>query len=755
MARNTPQLWPTLLALTILAHVDGRDAQADVTREQVETAIKDGVHFLQTRQARDGSWPGQNGVTSLVTLALLTAGEPVDSPSINAALRHQAQFGPGVLNNTYAVALQTMVFSAAGPVTFRNRIVQNAAWLEAAQAGQRNRRGSPGGGSWSYTAIPPSIGDNSNSQYALLGLNAAREAGVPISREIWMSARDYWERSQSNSGGWAYTLNQRASPSASMTCAGISSLVISGLSLVQGQEELIGETIHHCGRVGVDPSLQRGIDWLAANFRVDTNVGGGAQWKYYYLYGLERAGRLSGQRYFGAHDWYHEGAEEMVREQDRLSGAWNGDVITTSFALLFLSKGRAPVLINKLRHGPGRDWDNDKDDIRNLVDVISKDWGHLLTWQTVDPGTASVEDLLQAPILYFNGHEAPHFGDQAKANLREYVEQGGTIVAEACCDRPRFDQGFRALMEDIFPEPEYQLHPLAEEHAIWRSRHLLSPDVHPLWGIEHGCRTVVVYSPQDLSCFWNHIESHPQNAKVIKSLRVGQNIIDYATGREMPADKLVVREVTRRSTEVPKRGALQIAKLKHAGDWNIAPLAIPNLTNALRAEPLKFDVVINHREISPGDPNLVNFPLIYVHGRAAMSFGADDLEALRRHLEPGGGTLFADAACGSTTFDTAFRAFVAALLPDQALVPIPPDDPLYSTLVGYDLHHVQFSKAAGGKQGPPLLEGVKVRDHWGIIYSKYDLGCALESHQGPDCKGYTHESALKIAANIVIYATLP
>src|SRR5262249_39428481 len=137
------------------------------------------------------------------------------------------------------------------------------------------------------------------------------------------------------------------------------------------------------------------------------------QWKYYYLYGLERAGRLSGLRFFGEHDWYREGAELLVHEQDRLGGYWHGilfeekKVVATSFALLFLAKGRAPVLINKLRHGPHADWNNDVDDIRNLVSLVSRDWKHLLTWQVVNPAVATVEDMLQAPIVYFNGHEAP------------------------------------------------------------------------------------------------------------------------------------------------------------------------------------------------------------------------------------------------------------------------------------------------------------------------------------------------------------
>jgi hypothetical protein len=365
-----------------------------------------------------------------------------------------------------------------------------------------------------------------------------------------------------------------------------------------------------------------------------------------------------------------------------------------------------------------------------------------------------VEDLLQAPIGYMTGHEAPQFHPQTKQKLREYVEQGGFIFAEACCSRPEFDRGFRALMKEVFPEPEYDLHLLPDEHPIWRAKYLLSPDIHPLWGIEHGCRTVVVYTPEDLSCYLNQAESQPGNPSVIKALRITQNIVDYVTGREMPADKLDPREITRQPLETAKRGALQIAKLRHAGDWNIAPLAIPHLTAALR-DQLRFDVVINHHEILPSDPNLINFPLVYIHGRAGLAFSPPDLAALRKHLDPGGGTIFADAACGSPAFDASFRRFVAELLPDNPLVPVPHDDELYTRRVAYDLSDVEYTKAAGGQHGPPQLEGVKINDHWVILYSKYDIGCALEHPQGIDCKGYTHASALKIAANIVVYATLP
>ncbi len=239
------------------------------------------------------------------------------------------------------------------------------------------------------------------------------------------------------------------------------------------------------------------------------------------------------------------------------------------------------MLVNKLRHQPFNDWNHDIDDVRNIVGVVSRDWKSLLTWQVVDPHQSTVKDLLQAPIVFFNGHRAPEFTALAKQNIREYVEQSGFIFADACCGDKEFDRGFRILMKEIFPEEEFQLKPLSPDHPVWRANHMLSPEVHPLWGIEHGCRTVVIYSPEDLSCFWNQSERSPANPAVIRSNKVGQNVIDYATGREMPPDKLVIRETHNLKMDSPQRGALRIAKLKHGGDWNIAPQAIPNLMDAL------------------------------------------------------------------------------------------------------------------------------------------------------------------------------
>jgi hypothetical protein len=736
-------------------------ARGAVTSAEVERAIRDGVRYLKERQRADGSWidadgRARTGTTSLVALALLTAGEKPDSPEIQRALQFLRGFEPGQLNSTYAISLQTMVFAAAEPERDQARIAANVDWLERAQIKLNDRMLWPG--SWTYQA-QKFQGDNSNTQYALLGLSAASEAGVVVRPAVWELSRLYFEQTQNRDGGWGYTPRNKQS-TGSMSCAGVSSLVITGTRRYQGQEYLEGTSIRNCGKGGYNINLQRGIEWLGRNFTVSQNVGHGQQWKFYYIYALERAGRLTGVRFFGPNDWYRLGAEDLVAHQNKLAGSWQGagqetDLVATSFGLLFLAKGRAPLLMSKLAHPPAADWNNDPDDVRNIVNIVSHDWKNLLTWQVVDPNFATIQDMLQAPIVFFNGHSAPEFSRAARQNLRDFVDQGGFIFADACCSSPEFDAGFKRLMKELFPEDDKQLRPLPPDHPVWRAKHLLNPDIHPLLGIEYGCRTVVIYSPWDLSCFWNQSETSAANPAVLKAIRVGQNVIDYATGKEMPADKLAVRDVVNFQPSAPKRGALRIAKLKHAGDWNIAPQAIPNLMQALRRPPLNFDVSITQKDLFPRDPSLIYYPLIYIHGRATMSFDREDLDALRRHLEPGGGTLFADAACGSAPFDAAFRRFVAELLPNHPLVPIPRDDDLYTSKVGFDLSGVQYTKSAGGARDYPRLEGVKLNDHWSVIYSQFDIGCALERHTGLDCKGYVHESAVKIAANIVIYSTLP
>src|SRR5205823_3204895 len=270
----------------------------------------------------------------------------------------------------------------------------------------------------------------------------------------------------------------------------------------------------NCGVYEENKPLAKAHGWIAQRYRTELR---GAT--YYNLYGIERTGRLSGQRFLGNHDWYREGCEYLVEAQNALDGSWkktelhdSWPVVSTSFALLFLSKGRTPIMVSKLAHGPGVDWNNDRYDARNLVAYASRELfkRQPLAWQIFDPKRARIEtendlldvtaDLLQSPILYFNGHHAPEVNANEERLLKEYVDQGGFILAEACCGRKEFDEGFKALVRRLFTGTE--LKPLPAEHPLWRAHADVPPGSFDLMGVEQGCKTVVVYSPRDLSCLW-------------------------------------------------------------------------------------------------------------------------------------------------------------------------------------------------------------------------------------------------------------
>ena len=146
-----------------------------------------------------------------------------------------------------------------------------------------------------------------------------------------------------------------------------------------------------------------------------------------------------------------------------------------------------------------------------------------------------------------------------------------------------------------------------------------------------------------------------------------------------------------------------------------------------------------------------------MHGRKKFDFAEEDLKKLRMDLKTGG-LLLSDACCGGKEFDAAFRVFAQRLFPDAKLEPIPLGDELFGKDVnGANIRSVKsrLPKAGGGANElvtmPPALEGIKLNGRWVVIYSKYDLGCALEKHPSSECIGHDHESALKLAGAAVLY----
>ncbi len=59
--------------------------------------------------------------------------------------------------------------------------------------------------------------------------------------------------------------------------------------------------------------------------------------------------------------------------------------------------------------------------------------------------------LFDAPLLYMTGHEDFRLKSEEVAALRQYLQKGGLLFAEACCGRKAFDAAFRRELAKIMP----------------------------------------------------------------------------------------------------------------------------------------------------------------------------------------------------------------------------------------------------------------------------------------------------------------
>ncbi len=823
--------WFLVGALAVGLLGPGRPATAQETElsaAKVLRSIDLGKAFLIRQQNDDGSWSlshkvalaseHQPGITSLALLALLNSGMTLKDEPVQKALKYlREDIRESEPDWTYDIALMIMALEAAdeGQRDYP-RIARLARRLEDSQTLTGEHRGS-----WGYTASGkgPTAGwegDRSNAQYSILGLHAAAEAGVSIKRATWERARQHWLDNQGPDGGWNYT--SRAdfrNTTGSMTAAGIASLVITQSHLRDPSQDETPDGEPLCCRMQTDDdALEKALAWMGKYYNPAVNHGNARNRILYYTYGVERAGRLSARRFFGDHDWYRDGAKFLLNKQQngQLMGAWVGEgayekdpVVGTSFALLFLSKGLSPVLVQKLMYGEPKGanavrtghWNRHDSDIRRLTEHISKlpKWPKLVTWQVLNlnkvaenvqgarqvppmpkkaeeqaPKADPIAELRQAPILYLSGDSAYSFTQLDASILRAYVDQGGFILGVANCPEngTEFEKSFRDLIAKMYPQGEATLQPLTNDHLVFRSEYPLNGDNFDLLGVDVGCRTAIMFSKGDLGCLWDMIETpKPEGrsdklaARIERDTRMGVNIIAYATGRE-PPNKLDAEEAQPMDGEQDRieRGFLQIAKLKHSGSWDVAPRALKNLLMGLNQQ-VGHMATTKDKVITATDPDIFKYPLVYMHGRTGFQLSDKGITRLREHLGRGG-VLFSDACCGAPAFDQSFRKLVKDLFPNAEFKRIPMSHEIFKVFHNISTVHRRVPEIVNPneplviseKSVEPYLEGVEVDGRYVVIYSKYDISCALERQTSAACAGYIPKDALHIAVNVVMYALL-
>jgi outer membrane biosynthesis protein TonB len=162
-----------------------------------------------------------------------------------------------------------------------------------------------------------------------------------------------------------------------------------------------------------------------------------------------------------------------------------------------------------------------------------------------------VDFLLKVPILWISGHDKLIFTDAEKKKLKEYVERGGTILGEACCSKKEFDESFRALVAELWPQS--QLSDLPATHPIFHTPRPLKDFRTKVQGCaiaSNQGRLGVLYIPNGISCQWER-----GNASAVPAMDIGANIFFYVdkVASKMKAPEQIEKEhvATKPSAPLP------------------------------------------------------------------------------------------------------------------------------------------------------------------------------------------------------------
>ena len=176
----------------------GQIQRNQINDQMIKKRIQLHIDKLRKTQSPDGSWNFsrryKTGATALNVLALATAGIKDNDPMMKKALAFLTNNFPTLADTTYSVGLYACAFEAVDGDKYQKQIKMASDWLLARQA--KN-------GTWNYQGTGP--GDNSITQFGLLALKAAEDAGIKIPKKAYEKANKFFINSQRNDGGWGYT----------------------------------------------------------------------------------------------------------------------------------------------------------------------------------------------------------------------------------------------------------------------------------------------------------------------------------------------------------------------------------------------------------------------------------------------------------------------------------------------------------------------------------------------------------------------
>lgn len=518
-----------IVLLAVAAHANAQKGEVPIERIQKRIAL--GVDLVLACQQDDGSFciirerfkEYPSGSTGLALMTLQYA-RPHLKDKQRARALEAIRKGLAYVSQrrteprTYSAGFVICPLFMESPKRYRKIIDYCAKML---CLGQHGRDEGSLAGQWGYRLRLPSRGqggvsgvldrwgDKSNTQIALLGLYHASRAGFQVPRVIWKRARSHYRKVQFPNGGWGYREELRRTPYANMTIASTISLSLCNEMLLKKEGQ--------CKAPPVDKHVQMGLKWIADNWE-SGKIGSDT----YGLYALERLGIIMGRANIGGRDWYNDGARAYLNAR-RLK-AFGTREVSECFGVMFLARGLEPIVINKLERRGTNDWNNTPYDVKRLVEHLQDRFQQRVQWRIVSL-EAPKYLIHRTPILHISGHRKLDFNDEEKKKLKAYVDEGGTILAQACCSRKPFDKSFREFVKEVFGG---ELSPIPKTHRIYermRVRNMAPKPKIEIFAFDNQQgRPGVIYLPHGHCRRW-----HLGGVGSRKALAVGTGIYFYVT----------------------------------------------------------------------------------------------------------------------------------------------------------------------------------------------------------------------------------
>lgn len=423
-----------------------------------------------------------------------------------------------------------------------------------------------------------------------------------------------------------------------------------------------------------------------------------------------------------------------------------------------------PVLLTKIRTNDPEDWARTPHDLKKLLEWMSGEMGasfssNIKTWAEISTNPR------ENPVLYRSGYKPFTLTPEEASRLREYVRNGGTILFNALVGHPDFHQSSIAAARQILPEnPVYRLR---LDHPVFRSYHEIKEvkyrerairdgvvsDSYP-WidGVDIDNRTAILISRFDIAMGWEKNRHESWGYEDADARRLGANMVSYVTAMQ-EAGRSAGKSVELADAAGSKAGSLRIGWIAHNSPWKTRPAAIPMLLRKLN-EATGAPVSFESRDVFLTDAAMFETPLLYLTGTTDFALGENERANLRQFLLKGG-VLFAEAGDGRSTFDSAFRAEMAKLLPDHPLTPVPADSPLFrepNDVASVKVRPALAAQLDNRRSTAPELFYVEINGATAVIYCPHDLSAGWEQAPAPYAIGYEAADSTALGVNILFHA---